>query len=337
MISARDQAETAADFSPGRGRAARGFVCHWRPKLEPKLRRSHRRKSGRPPGSGNPANALHSQLPWRRKSRSGFARTPDALPVWSAGSRPTLSGWPQEPGPTPRGVPDSLPRGDAGEIWWPVWWCPEAGVEAHLSAVSTRQEEAAPALPATMQGVPPAPGGWSAHAAEAVDTTEGDPRPQLLVVQTSARSVPGEAAAAELSRGARRMRRRKKQQELYSSESSSDCSGSGPSASAGLEEAPGYKTIEPRPMCHAEPRPAPRRRAVSGVGSPGLFMQAACSDRCGLEPPTAHASGCGALVPRIEAMACSKDHRAEATMRVEPDGAEGQEEAPQEAAGVALQ
>ena len=59
-----------------------------------------------------------------------------------------------------------------------------------------------------------------------------------------------------------------------------------------------------------------------------MIRQAACSDRCGLEPPTAHASGCGALVPRIEAaLACSKDPRAEATMRVEPDGTEGQDEA----------
>ena len=57
-------------------------------------------------------------------------------------------------------------------------------------------------------------------------------------------------------------------------------------------------------------------------------MQAACSDRCGLEPPTAHASGCGALVQRFEAaLACSKDQRAEATMREEPDGTEGLEEA----------
>ena len=59
----------------------------------------------RPRGSGNPANASPSPLPWRRKWRSGFARTPGTLPEWLAGSRPTLSGWPQEPGPTPRGCP----------------------------------------------------------------------------------------------------------------------------------------------------------------------------------------------------------------------------------------
>ena len=56
-------------------------------------------------------------------------------------------------GPHDEGWPESLlPRGGAGEIWWPVWWCPGAGVEAHLSADSSRQEEAAPALAATMQG-----------------------------------------------------------------------------------------------------------------------------------------------------------------------------------------
>ena len=83
-----------------------------------------------------------------------------------------------------------------------------------------------------------------------------------------------------------------------------------------------------------------------------MFMQAACSDRCGPKPPTAHASGCGALVPRIKAtacskepppalasgcgalvprfeaaLACSKDQGAEATMREEPGGTEGLEEA----------
>jgi hypothetical protein len=65
-------------------------------------------------------------------------------------------------GPHAEGWPDSLlPRGDAGESWWPVSWCPGAGVEAHLSAVSSRQEEAAPALAATMQGVPlAATGTW---------------------------------------------------------------------------------------------------------------------------------------------------------------------------------
>jgi hypothetical protein len=85
-----------------------------------------------------------------------------------------------------------------------------------------------------------------------------------------------------------------------------------------------------------------------------MFVPVACNGRCELEPPTAHArgcnalsprieatvcrkepspafaSGCGALVPRSEAaLACGKGLRAEAAMREEPDGAGGQVEAQQ--------
>ena len=122
-----------------------------------------------------------------------------------------------------------------------MWWCPGAGVDAHLSAYSSRQAEAAPALAATVQGVPPAPGVWIAHAAEAADATEVDPRPQILPVQSPVRSVPAEAVVAEYPRALRRTRRRKRQKASASSESSSVCSGSGLSASEGPEEAPGFK------------------------------------------------------------------------------------------------
>ena len=88
-------------------------------------------------------------------------------------------------GPYDESWPESLlPLGGAGEIWWPVWWCPGSGVVAHPSADSSCQEEAAPTLVATMQGVPLAPGDWSSHAAKAPDVTEGGPRQQSMPVQS---------------------------------------------------------------------------------------------------------------------------------------------------------
>jgi hypothetical protein len=126
--------------------------------------------------------------------------------------------------------PESLlPRRDEGEIWWPVWWCPGAGVEARPSGDNSCQEEAAPALVATIQGVPLAPGDWSSHADKAPDVVEGGPRQQPLPVQSPAMSVQVEAVVDGLPQGARRRRgkRRRKRCRKRRQETSSLCSGSG--------------------------------------------------------------------------------------------------------------
>ncbi len=91
-----------------------------------------------------------------------FDRFTADLEWLAAGAGPHAAGW-----------PDALhQRGDAGELWWPVWWCPGGVVDAHLSAASSRQAEAAPARTSTVQREPPAPGVWIAHAAGAADATE---------------------------------------------------------------------------------------------------------------------------------------------------------------------